>query len=94
MDTLRALADQLAAAAATADPLHRYQALRDLAPALKGAIAAEMDAAIAEARDIQPEDQVAERAGVTVHEVRRRVTAHRKRTGPPRGPGRPGRAAE
>ncbi|WFF07267.1 hypothetical protein O7622_01300 [Micromonospora sp. WMMD1076] len=94
MDTLRALADQLAAASATTDPLDRYQALHALAPALKAALAAEMDAAIADARDAQPEDQVADRAGVTIHEVRRRVTAHRKRTGPPRRPGRPGKAAE
>ncbi|MBC9001305.1 hypothetical protein O7630_34675 [Micromonospora sp. WMMD718] len=94
MDTLRALADQLAAASAAADPLDRYQDLHALAPALKAALAAEMDAAIAEARDALPEDQVADRAGVTVHEVRRRVTAHRKRTGPPRRPGRPGKSAE
>ncbi|MET9303187.1 hypothetical protein ABZX66_28090 [Micromonospora aurantiaca] len=89
MDTLRTLADQLTAASTTTDPLDRYQALHALAPALKAALAAEMDAAIAAARDTQPEDQVAERTGVTVHEVRRRVTAHRKRTGTGRGPGRP-----
>ncbi|QLQ38009.1 hypothetical protein [Micromonospora robiginosa] len=86
---LRDLARQLAAAADTPDDLARYQLLRDLAPTLKAAIAAEMDAAISAARETQPEDQVAERAGVTVHEVRRRVTAHRKRIGAARGPGRP-----
>lgn len=71
------------------DPLQRYRALRDLAPLLKAAIAAEQDAAIAAARDALPEDQVAADAGVTVHEVRRRITAHRKRNGAARGRGRP-----
>lgn len=89
MDLLPDLAARLTAATHL-DHMPRYQALRDLAPELKAAIAAEMNAAIAAARrDGRTEDQVATEAGVTVHEVRRRVTAHRKRTGPARGPGRP-----
>ncbi|MGC5664911.1 hypothetical protein ACN261_32040 [Micromonospora sp. WMMD723] len=74
-------------------PLERYQALRDLAPEVKAAVAALQDAAIAEARTELPEAEVATRAGVSVSEVRRRVTAHGKRAGVGRGPGRPSRAA-
>ncbi|MFF0822429.1 hypothetical protein ACFYUR_18865 [Micromonospora haikouensis] len=86
------LAARLTATTHLADPLARYQALRDLAPEIKAAIAAEQDAAIADARTTTAEEQVAEQVGVSVSEVRRRVTAHRKRVGPPRGPGRPAAA--
>ncbi|MFI2663301.1 hypothetical protein [Micromonospora carbonacea] len=89
MDTLPNLGERLTTTAQLADPLARYQALRDLAPEIKAAIAAEQDAAIAAARDTFSEEQTAEQAGVSVSEVRRRITAHRKRVGPPRGPGRP-----
>lgn len=92
MDDLTALTDlaaRLSAVRHATDPMQRYRALHDLAPQLKATVAAEMDAAIAAARDTTPEDQVAVDAGVTVHEVRRRVTAHRKRVGPPRTAGRP-----
>ncbi|PZG07931.1 hypothetical protein C1I95_30500, partial [Micromonospora craterilacus] len=71
------------------EPIQRYRALRDLAPEIKAAIAAAQDAAIADARQSDPEEQVAERAGVSVSEVRRRMTAHGKRAGVHRGPGRP-----
>ncbi|MDG4796230.1 hypothetical protein [Micromonospora sp. WMMD1082] len=87
---LPGLAARLTTAARQADPLQRYRALRDLAPDIKTAIAAAQDAAIAEARAAgTPEDQVAEQSGVSVSEVRRRVTAHGKRTGAGRRPGRP-----
>ncbi|MGW1059372.1 hypothetical protein [Micromonospora rubida] len=92
MDTLPGLGARLAAIPHLPDPMQRYRALRDLGPEIKAAIAAEQDAAIAAARDALGEDQAAEQAGVSVSEVRRRITAHRKRVGPPRGPGRPGKA--
>jgi hypothetical protein len=79
LDNLADLATRLTAVTHQPDPLRCYQALRDLAPQLKVAIAAAQDAAIAEARTTTPEDEVAETAGVTVHEVRRRITAHRRR---------------
>lgn len=93
---MTALPDLIARLAAAADlpDLQRYQALRDLAPDAKAVIAAEQDAALTAVRDALDEDQAAEQAGVTVHEVRRRVTAHRKRTGPARGPGRPAKEKE
>ncbi|MGC5033095.1 hypothetical protein [Micromonospora sp. DT229] len=86
------LGTRLAAANHLPDPLQRYRALRDLAPEIKAALAAAQDTAIAEARQATPEDQVAEQAGVSVSEVRRRVTAHGKRTGVDRRPGRPPKA--
>ncbi|MEV1315389.1 hypothetical protein AB0J14_04810 [Micromonospora arborensis] len=91
MDNLPDLATRLTATTHDTNPLRRYQALRDLAPQLKAAIAAAQDEAIAEARNTTPEPEVAETAGVTVHEVRRRITAHRKRSDPPPGRGRPPR---
>ncbi|MBM7083592.1 hypothetical protein [Micromonospora humidisoli] len=74
-------------------PLEQYAALRDLGPEVKAALAAAQDAAIATARAELPEAEVAERAGVSVSEVRRRITAHGKRAGTGRGPGRPSRTA-
>ncbi|MEV6798557.1 hypothetical protein AB0M91_09435 [Micromonospora rifamycinica] len=70
-------------------PLERYAALRDLGPELKATVAAEQDAAIAAARAELSEAEVVAQAGVGVSEVRRRITAHGKRVGAGRGPGRP-----
>ncbi|WP_432050327.1 hypothetical protein [Verrucosispora sp. NA02020] len=83
------LGTRLTAAAHLPDPLQRYRALRDLGPEIKAAIAAAQAAAIAEARQTTPEEQVAEQAGVSVSEVRRRVTAHGKHVGADRRAGRP-----
>ncbi|MET8278300.1 hypothetical protein [Micromonospora sp. NPDC005174] len=83
MDDLTDLAARLAAIPHLPTPLNQYQALRDLAPQLKAAIAAAQDHAIADARATTGEHEVAEAAGVTVHEVRRRITAHRRRNNAP-----------
>ncbi|WP_341719909.1 hypothetical protein QQG74_09485 [Micromonospora sp. FIMYZ51] len=75
---LQDIAARLTAAARLTDPIQQYRALRDLAPEAKTAIAIAQDHAIAKARSAgMPETDVAAQAGVGVHEVRRRVTAHR-----------------
>lgn len=79
------------AAAATLDPIARYQALRDLVAEAKSVIAAEQARAVAEACEAATYDQVAERLGISSSEVNRRVSFHRRRTG---GPTRRGRRAQ
>lgn len=91
-DPLADLAAQLAAAAPLA-PAARFQALRDLAAQAKSTLAAEQDAAVAEACDTATYDQVAEQLGVSSAEINRRVTAHRKRIGAEPRRGRKPRAS-
>ncbi|MEU7170289.1 hypothetical protein ABZ949_02210 [Micromonospora tulbaghiae] len=80
MDTLPDLAAQLTATTHL-PPAARYHALRELAPHLKTAIAAEQDAAVAAICDTTTYDDAATQLGVTTSEVNRRMTAHRKRIG-------------
>ncbi|MEV0805713.1 hypothetical protein [Micromonospora sp. NPDC050200] len=91
LDPLSQLGTRLAAARHLA-PVARYQELRGLAVDIKSAIAAEQDAAIAEAAATSSYDQVAAAADISSSEVNRRITAHRRRTGAPPRRGRRPRA--
>lgn len=86
-DTLADLTNRLTALH-TADPLRRYREARDLALLLKSALAAEQDAAVADACETATYEQVAEQFEVSASEINRRVTAHRKRVGAPARRGR------
>jgi K+-transporting ATPase c subunit len=90
-DPLSQLGGRLAAARHLA-PVARYRELRSLALEIKSAIAAEQDAAIAEAAATSTYEQVAQEAEISASEVNRRITAHRQRTGAPPRRGRRPRA--
>lgn len=92
-ETLPDLAARLTATTGL-PPAARYHALRDLAAQLKTTLAAEQDAAVAEACDTATYDQVAEQFGVSASEINRRVTAYRQRAGLPPRRGRKPRAAQ
>ncbi|MGC4856162.1 hypothetical protein ACLQ24_22940 [Micromonospora sp. DT4] len=79
-DPLAALGGRLARARHLS-PVDRYRELRGLAVEIKSAIAAEQDAAIAEAAAATTYEQVAEEAEISSSEVNRRISAHRRRSG-------------
>ncbi|MFI6819702.1 hypothetical protein ACIBJE_01970 [Micromonospora sp. NPDC050187] len=81
-DPLSCLGGRLAAARHLA-PIARYRELRNLASEIKSAIAAEQDAAIAEATTTATYEQVAKEAEISSSEINRRISAHRRRTGAP-----------
>jgi len=84
------LSSQLAAASAVADPIARAQHLMRVRGLAVTVIAAAIDQAVADAAETKTLDDIAEALGISTHEVRRRLTAHRARIGKP---GRPGRRA-
>lgn len=88
MSELTDLGARITAAGRIGDPVLRARVLMDLQAVAASAIAAATDAAVAEAVERLPLAEVAGQLGVTAHQIRRRLTAHRARIG---RPGRPGR---
>lgn len=88
MSELTDLGARLSAVGHLPDPVLRARELIHLQAVAASAIAAATDAAVAEAVERLPHAEVADRLGVSEHQIRRRLTAHRARIG---RPGRPGR---
>lgn len=88
MSELTDLGARLSAVGRIGDPILRARVLMDLQAVAATTIAAATDAAAAEACEQMPTAEVAARLGVSEHQIRRRLTAHRARIG---RPGRPGR---
>lgn len=88
MTALTDLGARITAAGRIADPVLRARELTHLQAVAAATIAAATDAAVALAAERLPHAEVAARLGVSEHQIRRRLTAHRARIGQP---GRPGR---